>query len=276
MKYKFKIVWILVLILYRTAAIGDMAPFIPQASGGAVSPVSGHASIRMDSERVIIRLAEDGYSVDAEFLLYNTGETVSEPVGFPKIDYTVTQRQKGPTDYIRFETWVNGEKAEIISNDPEDRASRDKLSYNTEEGSLGSSEIELSKREGIPPLRDRLWLVHRVKFPGHAYTKIRAKYQSQYSVQGGLVDAIYVVGTGRYWKDRIGKAVFIIDSSAVGGAENIRIPSAMAPGPRLISAGLQICEISNFRPGPREALTVRVLKTKESLDRVWGKLKFRL
>jgi hypothetical protein len=262
MKYKFKVVWwIIAIVLCRSAAIGDMAPLIPQASGGAVSPVSDHASIRMDSEQVIMRLEEDSYSVDAEFLFYNSGNTLSELVGFPDVDYLTTEHNDGPTNYIRFETWVNGKKAEIINDDPNRNAPRDKISYT-------NVPDKSHLRENKP------WLVHHVQFPGHAYTKIRTKYQSRYSVFLERVRAIYVIGTGRNWKDQIGKAVFIIDSSGVGGAENVEINFPMAPGPRLISAGLQVCEINNFKPGPREALTVRVLKTKESLDRVWGR-KFR-
>jgi hypothetical protein len=258
MTYKFKIVcWIIVLILYRSAAIGDVAPLVQQESGGAVSPVSDHASIRMDSEQVTMRLEEDSYSVDAEFVLYNTGETVTELVGFPKANYVTTQEHEGPTNYLRFETWVNGEKAEIINSDCDSKLMtwRDFLD-NAKKGTI-------KKGTTFPSKEIKLWLVHRVKFPGHAFTKIRTKYQSQYFVLFEQVQAIYIVGTGRHWKDRIGKAVFVIDCSGVGGAQNVKIGFGMAPGPRLISGGLLVSEIRNIKPEPRAKLSVRVLKTKE-------------
>ena len=92
MTYKFKILCcIIALILYHSAAIGDEAPLVQQESGGVVSPVSEDASIRMDSEQVKIRLEEDSYSVDAEFIFYNTGETVTKLVGFPRRNYLTTR-----------------------------------------------------------------------------------------------------------------------------------------------------------------------------------------
>ena len=198
MTYKFKIMcWIIVLMLYRSTAIADVAPFIQQESGGAVSPVSDHASIRMDSEQVIMRLEEDSYSVDAEFILYNTGETVTELVGFPKVNYLTTERHEGPTNYMRFETWVNGEKAEIINSDPDSKLMTwgDFLN-NAKRGAL-------EKGATFPSKAIKFWLVHRVKFPGHAMTKIRTNYQSRYFALFEQVEAIYIVGTGRHWKDRI-------------------------------------------------------------------------
>jgi hypothetical protein len=254
MTYKFKSVcWIIVLVLYHSAAIGDMAPLIQQESGGAVSPVSDHTSIRMDSEQVKIRLEKDSYSVDAEFVFYNTGETVTELVGFPTVNYLTIQPREGPTNYMRFETWVNDEKTEILNSDPDNKPMTSEDSYlNPEKGTtFPSREIDL-------------WLVHRVKFPGHAYTKMRTKYESLYFFpKFGPKEAIYIVGTGRQWKDRIGKALFIVDSSGVGGAENVKSHLSMAPGPRLISGGLLVHEIRDIKPEPRAALTVWFPKTKE-------------
>lgn len=254
MTYKFKIVsWIMVLVLYHSAAIGDLAPLSQQASGGAASPVSDHASIRMDSEQVKIRLEKDSYSVDAEFIFYNTGETVTELVGFPKVNYLAIRQHEGPTNYMRFETWVNGEKAEILNSDPDCKPMtlRDFLDGAKKGTTFPSREINL-------------WLVHRVKFPGHAYTTMRTKYESRYFVpKFGPKEAIYIVGTGRHWKDRIGKAVFSIDCSRVGGTENVRSHLSMAPGPRLISGGLLVHEIRNSKPEPRAALTVWFPKTRK-------------
>jgi hypothetical protein len=253
MTYKFKIVcWIIVLILYGSAAIGDMAPLVQQESGGVASPVSDDARIRMDSEQVKIRMGKDSYSVDAGFIFYNTGETVTELVGFPKANYLTTRRYKGPTNYLRFETWVNGKKAKIIN----------RYHYSKP---MTSGDFYLHAKKGtmFPSQEIRLWLVHSVKFPGHAYTKIRTKYQSLYFDYFGQLQARYIIGTGRHWKDRIGKAVFFIDCSGVGGAKNVKINFPMAPGPWQNSDGLLIREIRNIKPEPRAALTVRVLKTKE-------------
>ncbi len=268
MTYKFKIVcWIIVLILYHSAAIGDMTPLVQQESGGVVSPISDDASIRMDSEQVKIRLEKDSYSVDAEFVFFNTGETVTKLVGFPKANYLAERAYEGPTNYMRFETWVNGKKAKIINSYPDDKP-------------MTAAEFMDKSRKGIikkgtrfPSQEIKLWLVHRVKFPAHACTKIRTKYQSRYFHLFGQVQAKYIVGTGRHWKDRIGKAVFILDCSGVGGEENVKIsfPTApggpwlnpTSPGAWLNSDGVLVCEITNIEPEPRASLSVLVLKTND-------------
>lgn len=258
MTYKIKILCcIIALILYHSAAIGDEMPLIQQESGGVVSPVSDDASIRMDSEQVKIRLEEDSYSVDAEFIFYNTGETVTKLVGFPRRNYLTTRPYEGRTNYMRFETWVNGKKAKIINSYPDDKP------MTASEFMDKSRKGTLKKGATFPSREIKLWIVRRVKFPGHAYTKIRTKYQSRYFDVEGKVRAIYIVGTGRHWKDRIGKAVFIIDCSAVGGAENVKVDFRMAPGPWLNSGGVLVREIRDFEPKPRAVLTVLVLKTKE-------------
>lgn len=249
--------WIIVFILYRSAAIGDMAPLVQQESGGAVSPVCDHASIRMDSEQVIMRLDKDRYSVDAEFIFYNTGETVTELVGFPKVNYLTTREHEGPTNYIRFETWVNGEKAEIINSDPDSKPMTWGEFLNAAKQGI------IKKGAQFPSQEINLWLVHRIKFPGHAFTKIRTKYQSRYSALFEQILAVYIIGTGRHWKDRIGKAVFIVDCSGVGGVENVKIGFSMAPGPRLISGSLLVSEIRNVKPEPHAEFFVTVLKNKK-------------
>ena len=229
----------------------------PAGERGVVSPVSDHANIRMDSEQVIMRLEEDHYSVDAEFIFYNTSETVTELVGFPKVYYLTTREHEGPTNYMRFETWVNGEKAEIINSDPDDKPMTGKISI-----------IWLRKgllRKGLRSHHKKLssgWFIV-LNFRVTQFTKIRNRYQSRYSVLFEQVKASYIVGTGRHWKDRIGKAVFIRDGPGVGGAENVKFGFPMAPGPRLISSGLLVSEIRNIKPEPRAALTVRILRRKE-------------
>ena len=158
---------------------------------------------------------------------------------------------------MRFETWVDGKKVKIINSYPDDKP------MTWSEFMDESRKLALKKGATFPSKEIKLWIVRRVKFPGHAYTKIRTKYQSRYFHFEGEVSANYIVGTGRHWKDRIGKAVFIIDCSAVGGAENVKVVFPMAPGPWLNSGGVLVREIRNFEPKPRAVLTVMVLKTKE-------------
>ena len=80
--------------------------------GGGASPKSEHHAVRMDSEQVIIRLGQRSYTVDAIFHLFNTGETVTEWVGFPKRRVKLTGGWMQQPDFLRFDTWVDGRHVE--------------------------------------------------------------------------------------------------------------------------------------------------------------------
>ena len=84
--------------------------------GGGVSPKSEHETVRMESEQVMIRLGRFTYTVDATFHLFNTGETVTEWVGFPKrrIKLIVDGLDGlAQPDFVRFDTWVDGQHVEV-------------------------------------------------------------------------------------------------------------------------------------------------------------------
>jgi hypothetical protein len=75
----------LVLLLPSFAlawSVGNSAPL--QASGGMVAPKAPHETIRMEAEEVTMRLEKDGYTVEAVFVMANSGEAITEWVGFPK------------------------------------------------------------------------------------------------------------------------------------------------------------------------------------------------
>lgn len=259
MIYNLKIVCSFIAFFYHFAWIGGpYQPLFQQDSGGVVSPVSDNTSIRMDSEKVEIRLEQDSFSVDAEFIFYNTGETVTKLVGFPQANYVTVREYKRPTNYMGLETWINGKKAKITNRGPDSKPMTGAEFYDK------CRKGTIKKGARFPSREIKLWLVCSVTFPGHAFTKMRTKYQSRYFVtMFGQVRARYIVGTGRHWKDRIGRAVFIIDPSGVGGQKNVKIGIQKAPGPWLNSGGVLIREITNFEPEPREALSVRLLRTKE-------------
>ena len=92
--------------------ITDITPidYSPPPTGGGISPKSPHPAIRLDDQEVIVRLKPYTYTVDAIFHLFNTGETSTEWIGFPK---NSTGRSPGPLgrvdDFIRFEGSVNGQ-----------------------------------------------------------------------------------------------------------------------------------------------------------------------
>ncbi|WP_157212264.1 hypothetical protein [Desulfomonile tiedjei] len=234
-----------------------MRSVVPLARGGAASPKSPHATIRMDSEQVIIRLKKKTYTVDALFHLFNTGETTTEWVGFPKQRYDMTKSMPGfpvESDFIRFDTWIDGTKIEVEEeSNPES---------NPEPGivnrilSAFNRVLFASGLGSLPPIKER-WLVHHITFPGHTRTTIRTSYESHYSIQTER-KAYYIIGTGRLWKDNIGKAVFIIDSLDVGGTNRIRVNFPVAPGPRLLGNNLLRFEIEDAQPRPDARLIIEV------------------
>jgi hypothetical protein len=88
-------------------------------------------------------------------------------------------------------------------------------------------------------------------------TTICTSYEAHYySTSFSGRSALYIIGTGRLWKDSIGKAVFIIDCARVGGAKNVTVNFSVAPGPRLITESLIRFEIENAEPPPDDGIFI--------------------
>lgn len=219
----------------------DMAPI--ELKSGAASPIRNHSSVRMESELVIIRLGELSYSVDAVFHFFNTGQTTTEWVGFPK---------RGVGRFSRFDTSVDGRKIEVSeeSDAGTKRGVADRIVsglyryiFNQETGPLSVS-------------KDR-WMVHHITFPGLATTTIRTSYEGHYAE--GTAD--YILGTGSYWKERIGQVVFIIDCTDLGGTKNVSVDFrdlGVAPGPECLGDNLLKVEMNQVKPPPEAKLAVHV------------------
>jgi hypothetical protein len=234
----------------------DIGPFRLLVRGGTVAPQAAHQSIRLDSQEIIIRLKRGSYVVDAVFDLFNTGETATEQIGFPK--WVVTPTGSFPT-FIRFEGSVNGEP--ITFNEEWDASGGSPFLMNL----LAERRLNLASR---PMKEERRWLVRQVTFPGHGKTIIRVTYEAPYSVKH-YREASFVYGTGSLWKGSIGKTVFIIDSTNVGGPGNISIYFEKGPWPEPVSesvkfgrrpilGNVQRCEITHFKPHPEAYLRIKL------------------
>ncbi len=218
--------------------------------GGVVAPKSPHQSIRMGSEEVIIRLKSYSYVVQAVFNFFNEGETTTEWTGIPK--WVASRIPSFPT-FIRFKGSVNGK--EIVFNGEWDISGGARVI-----SKLESVRRKLSKE---PMKHKRQWLVSQVTFPGHANTTIRVTYEAPYS-RGGL-RASYIYGTGALWKDKIGKAVFVVDSTAVGGKtqvvtnfdEDLGYMKRVVRRP--ISNSVVKYELSDFEPCPEAVFRLVLL-----------------
>ena len=231
------------------ANIGPLQMF---KGGGVVVPLSPHQSIRLDSEQVIISLGERSYAVDAVFNLFNTGETTTECVGFPK--WVASRTPTYPT-FISFQGSVNGRPIEF--NEKWDPSGGSKPSFEE----WRNFRIAVNEEE-------RQWVVSQVTFSGHATTTIRVTYEAPYNYANGYREASYIYGTGALWKDNIRKAVFIVDSSGLGGTEKISTYFEHGFGSQTTSANVKSAprpiwknsvryEIKDFKPHPEAHIRIK-------------------
>lgn len=231
-----------VLVCTPSPGSSNWAPM--EQKGGAALPRENGSNIRMESEQVMIRLRPRSYTVEAVFHFTNTGKTTTEWVGFPK---------RGIWVFGKFDAWVNDRKVEV-SEEPDSEAKRGIV----ERVVSGLCHYILGRDDRVRPTTDRGWLVLQVAFPGRSPTIIRTTYDGHYgSGTAGHMD--YIIGTGSYWKGPIRRAVFIIDSSDVGGNKNINVDLhdlGMAPGPELMGENLLRLEIMHFKPPPGSMLAI--------------------
>lgn len=267
MKYLRLSVCLLVSAMVLSPQLGrtDITPmdYSPPPTGGGVSPKSPHQTIRLDDQEVIIRLKRFTYTVDAVFHLSNTVETSTEWIGFPK---NSMGRPPGPlgkvSDFIRFQVSVNNRIVPF-----------------TEELEPIKKADTLLKQLRPQRVKHSAWLVGHATFPGHATTTIRVRYESAYDNCGmGCDQANYIYGTGGYWKDRIGRATFIVDSTERGGAAHAHPGFSQTETDRYsiyrrrISDNIEKYEIRNFEPNPAGSLTFMFTERRPGKEGDMGQL----
>lgn len=215
--------------------------------GGCITPAAPSESVRLDLMQVVIRQKRDSYSVDALFHLFNTGETTTETVGIPK--YGTTDENWGTVapwraaeprvcDFLRFDAWIDGQKTEFAEarrfyRDPSARPIG------------GYRKYPWGKRS------DTRWMVKEVTFAGKATTIIRVRFEARYRnlVAGAnpFDDGFYHSWTGRYWKDKIRKATFVMDTTDIG-EERGGPGSDMSPAARRPTRTINRVEMRNYEP----------------------------
>lgn len=219
----------------------DMGPLL-MFEAGAAAPKAPHRSIRLDAQEVTIRLGKSTYFVEAAFHFFNTGETSTEWVGFPKrVAYKGIvpgdSRIKGFDDFKWFKVWVDGRRTPV-----------------TEEPDRSAS----ARWESGGQRRDR-WMVLRAEFLGHKTTSVRCRYEAAYQIAThgrGTKTASYLFGTGAHWKGAIGSATFVIDSTDVGGTDNARVLLPTVAGSRTVLPNVVRYELGGFEPSPRDQIEI--------------------
>ncbi|MFH1117872.1 MAG: ankyrin repeat domain-containing protein [Pseudomonadota bacterium] len=220
---------------------------------GAPAPTSPHHTVRMDSQEVIMRLGEDSFVVDAVYCFFNTGETTTEWVGFPKQGNTCRDGRLLDPAFMRFDTWIDGRKVVFSDESGLVRRIRDFF--------LGR---KLPKPPSEPKAPNNTYegrLAKQVTFPGHAHTTIRLSYEDGYvsygppPITGGGAD--YIVGTASFWKDTIRHFGFTVDASGVGGTSHLG--GVFGAWLSRITEDSVRCEARNYKPERKaEAIGARV------------------
>lgn len=269
-----------VALLFAAFPIGaDIGPIDMLKGGGAAAPKAPHQTIRLDSQEVIIRLGGSGYTVDAVFYFYNTGATITEWTGFPKqVEYRGSAHPA--STFMRFDGWVDGRQVNFHEvRDPSLpfrlRMSRASSTSERLRSSYGEGRRFIDLGALVGPIKKyRGWFAHEVTFPAHATTKIRVVYEAPYSECGfGCIRASYIYGTGALWKGPIGKAVFIVDSTDIGGPQYLSTQFVTTISPRSISENVTRHERRDFEPYPEQEFVITVKRPvfkRKTINLPWG------
>ncbi|MFC1835576.1 hypothetical protein ACFL2Q_12695 [Thermodesulfobacteriota bacterium] len=257
----------------------DIGPVDVLKGGGTAAPKSPHETIRLDSQEVIIRLRSSGYTVDAVYHLFNTGQSIIQWTGFP-MDIVFRGIPFPTSSFSRFEAWINGRQVEFteqldFSKQTQRLMTRffSALSRWFPNSKRSDRIIDLGRLAG-PLKKERRWLVHRVRFPAQSGTTIRVRYEAPYNSlrSSRTEEAVYLYGTGALWKERIGKAVFIVDSSHVGRGDKFWAHWPMILGGRRISEDLVKYEMWDFEPEQEDQFTVFYKSGLRQDQSYWGSI----
>lgn len=213
------------LFFLPTPGRADLAPIT--LKDGLVLPFVAHKSIRMDLQDVTIRMRKTDYTVDAVFRLFNTGETITQWVGVPR--YLMPYF----TPFVKFTAWVGDRNISF--------------SEAREAGYRAYYSVPKPRDPGARDPRDRSpeWMVAQVTFPGHSGITIRIKYEAPFEKRNM---GFYIYEYSRFWKDRIGKLVFTIDTTEICETHEATIPSLTGPGVRALTRNLLRDELKNYKP----------------------------
>lgn len=143
---------------------------------GTPKPMRGeHASIAMQSERILIVADAKGYSTDVTFVFRNSGGKTKVQMGFPESSSGDTD-PKGKSAFLRFATFVDGRRV---------AAKREVM-------------------DGEAPEMEAYWL-KTVEFAPHQTRHVRVAYRSPWggTTMWGTHSALIYDFTGENWKGKV-------------------------------------------------------------------------
>jgi hypothetical protein len=134
------------------------------ASGTPVLLQPGPLSIAVSSQTVIFDAGPKGYTAEAAFEFFNSGESTTAIVGFPVYSHRMGDKLAA-AHFPAFEAWVDGKSIEL-------KDVPGKRELVPQERNHDFEATEDSRND---------WLSGPVSFEGHQRTVMRVKYQAPYS-----------------------------------------------------------------------------------------------
>jgi len=159
-----------------------------------------NTNVIMQNEVINITINENYYEITVDFDFYNEGSDETVLIGFPVETWNFINDEYIHDNIFDFKSYINGE---LISE------------YIIKEEEYIELYFNVKKR----------WYLREILFPekSHTYSKVTYRVLNQYYLDG-FADVGYIFGTGRSWKDKIGKiTVYIIhdDDIIILGIKNI-------------------------------------------------------
>jgi hypothetical protein len=242
---------IAVLVVFSSTGNTQITPIV--LKDGRVTPAN-HAEISLRSEQVIIRLKEHSYVVDAVFQLFNHGDITTVWVGIPKpASGPAPWSGMPPPSYrlIRLDTWIDGKNVAFSLE-------QDGSSHAADYMRINEPKTDANSR----------WLVRQITFNGHKITLVRISYAANYRTTAAVDIVRYNIGIALNWKDKIGKASFIVDSAEVSDKEkSISFRYSSIHRQRKLSDNVVRYELANFSPHPAALLSIYVNRSRKQRDK---------
>lgn len=184
---------------------------------GAPFPWNGNDEIRLDSMRVIMRLKPATYTLNATFVLYNSGKWSVVPIAFPIPNFRYPYSDNPA--FKRFDLWVNGQKTQVTRTRDWVNIATARLRDYIRSGYIGEPPI----LKHLPEPGYQITLNARVGFPERESTTLRISCEGTYlALWAGGNEALFVAETASRWHGNIKNATMIIDCSELGGVKNCR------------------------------------------------------
>lgn len=211
---------LVIIFFFIKIAFCDIAPL--GTVGGLIFPIQSK-QLSMVDETVFVKIFDDSISVDATFTILNKGNDCNTSIGFP--DYAYRDDMSPSASIKNFSAWTNDSivpvnrvhvKITKINDKNDEIISQADLIYT--ENSSGYSDIKADsigqKNFGGKWKSDTTiyyWYQWALNIKKNSTKKIRVHFTGDWCHY--YSEVLYLIGTGKYWADPIGKGRIVFDHS---------------------------------------------------------------